>query len=187
MLIAMKHALALSLAVLFGLAGCASTASPGAATATGGSAPAGPTTAAGGTKTDPSCSGGLTGNEPGVVRISCNGTADIRIQVAATSKEIRGGSCRSGGQVWSAAAGVIIDVTGTHGTYTGPPVDSIAVNNTDTAGKGTIQIALGDKHYFDLGGAALTLSADQKTAHLEGTGDRMSDGPNDKITVDVTC
>jgi len=187
MLIAMKRGPALALAMLFGLAGCAGTTSPGPSTAAAGSAAAGSTTAGGGTKTDPSCSGGLTGGEPGVVRISCDGPADIRIQVAGTSKEIRGGRCQSAGQVWSAAAGVIIDLTGTNGTYTGPPVDSIAVNNTDTAGKGTIQISLGGKHYFDLGGAALTLSADRKTAHLEGTSDRLSDGPNDPITVDVTC
>ena len=46
---------------------------------------------------------------------------------------------------------------------------------------------LGGKHYFDLGNATMTVSADQKSAHLDGTGDRLSDAPNKKITVDVTC
>src|SRR5207244_6326136 len=102
------------------------------------------------------------------------------------SKDLRGGTCRSAGDLWSVAAGVIIDVTGTHGKYQGPPVDSVAVNNT-ASGKGTIQVVLNGKNYFDLGTATLTLSADKKTAHLEGTGDSISDGPNEQIIMDVTC
>jgi hypothetical protein len=167
------------------LAGCGS--GGGTPSGTGSAAAIGGGSPSSAAKGDPACSGGLTGTEPGVVRISCDGTADIRIQVAGASKDIRGGSCRSAGDVWSAAAGVIIDSTGVHGTYTGPPVDSVAVNNTAAPGKATIQVALGGKLYYDLGGAALTLSPDKKTAHLEGTSDRLSDGPNDKITVDITC
>jgi hypothetical protein len=185
----MKRGLALMAVVVVALAGCS--ASPGSP-AGGGAAGAGPSgSAAGdsasGTKGNAGCSGGLTGTEPGVVRVSCDGPADIRIQVAGLSKDIRGGTCKSAGELWSVAAGVVIDVTGTHGAYTGPAVDSVAINNTSTAGKGTIQVAFGAKHYFDLGGAAMSLSADRKTAHLDGTSDRLSDGPGEKITVDVTC
>ncbi len=172
------------------LAGCShdgttSTTAPGG---TGGGAAASPTGAAspaGGA--DQARTGGLKGTEPGVVRITCDGTATIRVQAGGVGKDFHGGACKSAGDVWSAAAGVIIDVTGSHGAYTGPPVDSVAVNNTATAGKGTIQLALGGKHYFDLGAAAMTLAAGGKSAHLEGTSDHLSDAPGAKITVDVTC
>jgi hypothetical protein len=122
-----------------------------------------------------------------VVRITCTGTATIRVVAGGASKDFHGGACQSAGDVWSVAAGVIIDVTGMHGTYTGPPVDSIAVNNTSQQGKGTIQLVLGGKHYFDLGGAAMTLGAGGKSAHLDGTSDHLSDVPGAKISVDVTC
>jgi hypothetical protein len=133
------------------------------------------------------CSGGLTGKEPGVVRITCDGTAVVRITAGGVSREMHGGVCHAAAGIWSAAVGVIIDATGTHGTYTGPAVDSVAVNDTSTPGRGTIQALLGGKHYFDLGNATMTVSADKKSAHLDGTGDRLSDAPNEKITVDVTC
>jgi hypothetical protein len=38
-----------------------------------------------------------------------------------------------------------------------------------------------------LGDAALTISSDRKSAHLEGTTDRASDAPGTTITVSVTC
>jgi len=140
------------------LAGCShgggSTAAPpaGAAATNTGAASAAATTKA----ADQACTGGLTGTEPGVVRITCDGTATIHVVAGGTNRDFHGGACQSAGDVWSAAAGVIIDVTGTHGKYTGPPVDSVALNNTATAGKGTIQLVLGGKHYFDLGAAALS-------------------------------
>jgi len=136
---------------------------------------------------DQGCTGGLKGTEPGVVRITCDGTATIRVQAGGTGKDFHGGVCHSAGDVWSAAAGVIIDATGVHGAYTGPPVDSVAVNNTATGGKGTIQLALGGRHYFDLGNATMTLAAGGKGAHLEGTSEKLSDAPGAKITVDVSC
>ena len=167
-----------------GTASSASSATPGGASATGaGTAGAsGPAGAA-----SQACSGGLTGTEPGVVRITCNGTATIHIVAGGASKDFHGGACQSAGDVWSAAAGVVIDATGMHGSYTGPPVDSVAVNNTSTTGKGTIQVVLGGKHYYDLGGAAMTLAAGGKSAHLDGTSDHLSDAPGAKITVDITC
>ena len=167
------------------LAGCShrspTASSPGGAAAT----KAGAASAAG--AANEACTGGLKGTEPGVVRITCNGTATIHVVAGGATKDFHGGACQSAGDVWSAAAGVIIDVTGTHGKYTGPPVDSVAVNNTATAGKATIQLSLGGKNYFDLGGAALTLAAGGKSAHLDGTSDHLSDAPGAKITVDVTC
>jgi hypothetical protein len=133
------------------------------------------------------CTGGLTGAEPGVVRITCDGTATIRVQAGDASREFHGGVCHSAGDIWSAAAGVVIDATGAHGTYAGPSVDSIAVNNTATPGKGTIQVLLGSRHYYDLGEAAMAVTAGGTSAHIEGTSHQLSDAPGAKITVDVTC
>jgi hypothetical protein len=175
----------LGLAVVLLLAGCGH--------GTPAAAPAGASTAAAAPSArvisgaDAACTGGLTGTEPGVVRITCNGAATIHVVAGGTSKDFHGGSCQSAGDVWSAAAGVVIDSTGIHGTYTGPPVDSIAVNNTSESGKGTIQLVLGGKHYFDLGEAAMTLAAGGKSAHMDGTSDHLSDAPGAKITVDITC
>jgi hypothetical protein len=133
------------------------------------------------------CTGGLKGTEPGVVRITCDGTATIRVQAGGAGKDFHGGVCHSVGDVWTASAGVIIDETGTGPKYTGPPVDSVAVNNTSASGKGTIQLTLGGKHYFDLGGATVTLAAAGKSAHLEGTSEKLSDAPGAKIVIDVAC
>jgi hypothetical protein len=133
------------------------------------------------------CSGGLTGNEPGVARITCGGAATIHVRAGRADKEFHGGECHSAGDVWSAAAGVVIDATGSHGTYTGKPVDSVAVNNTDTPGRGTIQVMLDGKNYYDLGEATMTLATGGKSAHIRGTSDRLSDAPGARITVDVTC
>ena len=69
----------------------------------------------------------------------------------------------------------------------GPKVDNVAVNNTAGHGKGTIQALLGGVHYYALGTASLTLSADGKTAHLSGVSDKLSDAPGAKIVVDITC
>jgi hypothetical protein len=137
--------------------------------------------------TDTVCAGGLSGQEPGVVRITCGGPATIRITVGAVRRELHGGECHSTGDVWSAAVGVIIDLTGAHGTYSGPPVNNVAVNDTTTPGRGTIQSVLDGKTYFVLGDAVMTVSSDRKSAHLEGTSDRASDAPGAKITVSVTC
>ena len=172
------------------LAGCsqggpAPKAAPGGTNGSGGT-PSG-TAAAGSAAANQACTGGLKGTEPGVVRITCDGTATIRVQAGGTSKDFHGGTCHSAADVWSAAAGVIIDATGVHGSYTGPPVDSVAVNNTATAGKATIQLVLGGKHYFDLGNATITLAAGGKGARLDGTSEKLSDAPGAKITVDVTC
>jgi hypothetical protein len=136
---------------------------------------------------DKDCTGGLTGDAPGVVRITCDGTATIHVQAGEVNKDFHGGVCHSAGDIWSAAAGVIIDSTGAHGTYTGPPVDSIAINNTNIPGKGTIQVTLSGKQYYDLGEATMSLTSGGKAAHIEGTSHRLSDAPGAKITVDVTC
>ncbi len=149
------------------------TGSPGASATTGGGAA-------------DACSGGLTGSEPGVVSVTCSGTAEVKIQAGDVTKDLHGGTCQSAAGVWSATIGVLLDATGLHGTYTGPPVSGITVNNT-ADGKATIQADLDGKLYFDLGTATLTMSADQKTAHIEGTSDPNSDAPGAEIVVDVTC
>lgn len=119
--------------------------------------------------------------------ITCDGAAEIKISAGGVVKDMRGGRCQSAGDVWSATVGVIIDRTGTTGKYTGPTVDNVTVNNTNTPGKATVQASLNGKLYYDLGGAKLTLSADKKTAHIVGVSDRLSDAPKAPMTVDVTC
>ena len=173
------------------LAGCSQSgppakSAPGGASGSGG-APSVTAAAGSAAAADQACTGGLKGTEPGVVRITCDGTATIRVQAGVTSKDFHGGVCHSAGDVWSAAAGVVVDAAGVHGTYTRPPVDSVAVNNTATRGKGTIQLVLGGKHYFDLGNAAITLVGGGKGARVEGTSEQLSDAPGAKITIDVTC
>ncbi len=146
--------------MMLALAGCShggGRAAPATGTAAAGGAAqsgaaTGATGAAGGAANQ-ACSGGLTGTEPGVVRVTCGGTATIHVLAGGTTKDFQGGECHAAGDVWSASAGVIIDATGTRGKYNGPPVDSVAVNNTATAGKGTIQLRLGGRNYFDLGNA----------------------------------
>jgi hypothetical protein len=169
------------------LAGCSHAVNSSAASARppGPATPAASPAAAAPNNQD--CTGGLAGNEPGVARITCNGSATIRVRVGSAGKDFHGGECRSAGDIWSAAAGVVIDATGMHGKYRGPSVDSIAVNNTDSPGKGTIQVMLNGKHYYDLGEAKMTLTDGGKKAHLQGTSHQLSDAPGAKITVDVTC
>jgi hypothetical protein len=164
------------------LASCSSGGS-GGSSATG-PAPSGGTTVAGG---NADCSHGLTGTEPGVIRVTCNGPAEIKIQAGAVSRDLHGGRCQQAAGAWSAAVGVVIDEAGVSGKYTGPAVEVITINNTDKPGKGTIQAVLGGKHYSVLGTATLNLSADQQTAHAEGTSEQLSDVPGAKIVVDVAC
>jgi hypothetical protein len=176
-------ALTAAMAVLL-LAGCS--ASGGATNSGTGQVPSQPATAASATGNN-DCSGGLKGGEPGVVRITCNGTAELRLQAGSVTRDMHGGECHAAAGVWSASVGVVIDETGTSPGYSGPPVDNIAVNNTNTPGKATIQAVIGGKHYFDLGNATLTLSSDSKTAHIAGTSENASDAPGTKIIVDVIC
>jgi hypothetical protein len=175
------------------LAGCSPSGAASPNAQAGGQAPtsasattagAAKTTTAGAANRD--CTGGLTADQAGVVRITCDGTATIHVHAGTVDKDFHGGVCHSAGDIWSAAAGVIIDVTGTHGRYTGPPVDSVAINNT-ASGKATVQLSLSGKQYYDLGTAKLALTAGGKSAHIVGTSHRLSDAPGAKITVDVTC
>ena len=179
----MKRLLSLAAAMTLLLGGCSTSAGTGAANKN--PAP-GPTTSSAG-NTGAACTGGAKETDPGIVRITCAGPAEIRIQAGTVSKDLHGGMCQSAGDVWSANVGVIVDETGAHGAYAGPPPTNVAVNNTAAAGKATIQAELDGKHYFDLGNATITLSNQGKTAHLEGTSEALSDAPNAKITVDVTC
>jgi hypothetical protein len=181
----MRRHLPLFATVLLLLAGCSTASTPPASS---GAAPSGgPSAGAPGPSGGSACSGGLKGGEPGVVRITCDGPAEIKIQAGDVSRDMHGGRCQSAADVWSAAVGVVTNETGIGDKYTGPPVEVVAVNNTSTAGKATVQAVLGGKHYFDLGNATLTLAADGRTAHIEGTSDRASDAPGAKLVVDVTC
>lgn len=171
------------------LSGCSSAATHSSApqATAPASAAATATSTATGAADASACSGGLNGSESGVVSIDCGGTAEIKFQAGSANLDMHGGTCRSGGGVWSASVGVLLDDTGLHGTYSGPKVNSIVVSDTDTKGKATIQADIGGTHYYDLGNATLTRSADGKTAHVAGVGDTLSDAPNVPIVVDVTC
>jgi len=133
------------------------------------------------------CSHGVRPTDPGVVDVNCGGTADVKVQVDSVSKDLRGGTCHNvPGQIWTVSVGVIVDITGQHGKYAGPQVDTIevATNGNNAA---TVMGTLDGKMILSNDDAKLTLSPDGKTAHIEGVGDRNSDTPNAKITVDVTC
>jgi len=185
-----------SLLALALLAGCSS----GGGNGSGGGDPAGTgappatstaasSTAAGGGGGGASdaCSHGVKPTDPGVVDVNCGGTADVKVQVDSVSKDLRGGTCHNvPGQIWTVSVGVIVDITGQHGKYAGPQVDTIevATNGNNAA---TVMGTLDGKMILSNDDAKLTLSPDGKTAHIEGVGDRNSDTPNAKIAVDVTC
>lgn len=188
----MRRSLSLAAVTLVALlAGCSGGSGGNGTAAAGGPGGGGPTASS--TSSNPaagddaSCSHGVKASDPGVVDVFCGGPGEIKIQAGTVSRDFHGATCRTGGGVWSASVGVVTDKTGLHGTYAGPPVEVVTINNTDTAGKATIQSTLDGKQYFALGTATLTLAADQKSAHVEGTSDRLSDAPNAKIVVDVTC
>jgi hypothetical protein len=156
-------------------------AGSGAATAASGAA------GGAGAGANDTCSHGVKPGDPGVVDVNCGGAAAVKIQVDTIAKDLQGGTCHNlPGQVWSLAIGVIIDITGQHGTYAGPQVDTIEVTTNDFKAA-TVQGTLDGKLILSNDDAKITVSADGKTAHVEGVGDRNSDTPNAKITVDVTC
>lgn len=161
-----------------GNAGGAATAAGPATSASAGSSAA--ASAAGGASTA-ACSGGLTGAEPGVVRVVCGGPARIHVQAGSVVRQFTGGQCEQAGDLWSATVGVITET----GVYKGPPVDVVSVNK-DSNGGGTIQLNLNRKVYF-VEGASLKLSDGGKAAHLHGTTTSLSDVPGVPVTVDVAC
>jgi hypothetical protein len=128
-----------------------------------------------------SCTGGLNGSEPGVILIVCNGPARVHVTAGSLTKEFTGGQCKHAGGVWSATDGVITQ----YGTYKGPPVDSVSVNNTSSGG-GTIQLNLGGKVYF-VDGGSFSLSDGGQAARLRGKTTSLSDLPHTPVTVDVSC
>lgn len=190
-----RHFLWTSLLALALLAGCSSGGGGTGVGSTGGggnragSGAAATSSAAGGAGggAGDACSHGVKPSDPGVVDVNCGGTAAVKIQVDNISKDLLGGTCHNlPGQLWSVSVGVIIDITGQHGKYGGPQVDNIeATTNGNNAA--TVLGTLDGKMILSNDDAKITLSPDGKTAHVEGVGDRNSDTPNAKITVDVTC
>jgi hypothetical protein len=186
---------ALALAALLLFSGCAGPGgtADGAASPAGGSGSSGPAGGSAGSGTSSStgpgpaglgpasCTGGLTGSEPGVVLIVCNGPARVHVTAGSLTKEFTGGQCKHAGDVWTATDGVITQ----YGTYKGPPVDSVSVNNTSSGG-GTIQLSLGGKVYF-VDGGSFSLSDGGRAAHLHGKTTALSDVPHTPVTVDVSC
>jgi hypothetical protein len=179
-------------AALLALGGCGGAAASGGTAAGGqaagggasGAAASSPATGGAGSAGGAgpaSCTGGLTGTEPGVVRIVCDGTARIHVTAGSLAKEFVGGQCEHAGDIWSATDGVITEA----GTYKGPPVDVVSVNNNSSGG-GTIQLNLGGKTYF-VDGGSFALSHGGQAAHLHGKTTALSDVPGAPVTVNVTC
>ncbi len=167
-------------------AGCGGAAQPpGAGTGgTGGTATASAATGGGNaspTTSAAACTGGLTGTEPGVILVVCDGTARVHVQVGPVTKDFAGGKCNVLGDRWSVTDGVITE----RGKYKGRPVDVVSVNN-QASGRGTIQLSLGGKTYF-VDNASFALSNGKKTAHAQGKTTPESDSPGTTVTVDVTC
>jgi len=168
-------------------AGCGGAAQPPAGT--GGTAAASPAAGAantGAASAAPgagaaSCTGGLTGTEPGVILVVCDGTAKAHVQAGPVTKDFVDGKCEAADGVWSMTDGVITQF----GKYNGPPVDSLSVNN-QASGRGTIQLSLAGKIYF-VDNASLDLAHDMKSAHLQGQTTPESDAPGTTVTVDVAC
>jgi hypothetical protein len=165
-------------------AGCGSAASPaangGAATRAPVASPAAGGGGSGGKAA--ACTGGLTGSEPGVVQVVCDGTATVHVHAGSVTKSFAGGQCRSApGGYWSVTDGVITQT----GTYKGPPVDVVSINEDSSRG-GTIQLLLAGKVYF-VTGASLQFSNGTKAAHLQGTTTADSDVPGAPVTADVAC
>jgi hypothetical protein len=164
--------------------GGTSAASPGAGSPAAGSPAAGGGTAGGTTGAASgaaACSGGLTGTEPGVIMVVCNGAAKVHVRVGAISKDFVGGQCHVVGNRWSMTDGVITE----KGTYQGRPVDVVSVNN-QASGRGTIQVSLGGKSYF-VDNASFDLSDGKQAARLRGKTTPESDSPGTTVTVDVAC
>jgi len=174
---------------LLAVGACGGSSASGAGAGTASSGPAGGTTttaaaangAAAGTS-DSSCTGGLTAAYPGVVDIFCGGPADIKVTAGSLTKDFTGGSCRQGGGVWSATAGVVTE----YGVYKGKPVDVVSVNNQAAAGKGTIQLTVSGHSWF-ADSASFAMESGGSGAHLSGTAQSLPEGPDTPVTVDVTC
>lgn len=151
----------------------ASTAASTAGAASTGSAGAGGASSA--------CTGGLTGAEPGVVDIFCDGPARVHVQAGSVVKEFTGGKCSHVGDIWTATDGVVTQA----GVYKGKPVDVVSVNR-DSTGGGTIQLVLGGKVLL-VEGAAMKVSDGGSQAHLQGKTTSSSDEPKLPVTVDISC
>lgn len=185
----MRRRSSIALVAVLALAGCGGGGGDASGKPTGTATASTAATTAATTAADAkaACSRGVTAGQPGVVSVTCDGPAHIKIQVGDVTKDLIGGECKSADGAWSAAVGVVIDKTGAHGAYAGPRVDAVTVNDTPAHGKGTAQATIDGKNYYVLARADLTLSADRKTAHLEGFSDPTSDAPNVKLVVDVAC
>lgn len=182
-------AISLTVTGLLAVTGCggsgggAAATGPAAATAAGtaaGTAASTASTGAAGTSSV-ACTGGLTGAEPGVMDIFCNGPARVHVQAGSVVKEFTGGKCSHVGDIWTATDGVVTQA----GVYKGKPVDVVSVNR-DSTGGGTIQLVLGGKVLL-VEGAVMKVSDGGNQAHLQGTTTSLSDEPKLPVTVDISC
>lgn len=175
-------AISLTVTGLLAITGCGGSgggaAAPGPAAA-GTAASTG--SAGGGAASSATCTGGLTGAEPGVMDIFCDGPARIHVQAGSVVKEFTGGKCSHVGDIWTATDGVVTQA----GVYKGKPVDVVSVNR-DSTGGGTIQLVLGGKVLL-VEGAVMKISDGGSQAHLQGKTTSSSDEPKLPVTVDISC
>ena len=97
----------LILAGLLAVSGCSGSGSAGksaagssaaSSAAAGGSASTPASSGSGSAGLGPAaCTGGLTGAEPGVIRIVCNGPARVHVTAGSLTKEFTGGQCEQAG------------------------------------------------------------------------------------------
>lgn len=184
-------AISLTVTGLLAITGCGGSgggAAPGPAAATAGGTAGGTAASAASTAStgvggasSAACTGGLTGAEPGVIDIFCNGSARVHVQAGSVVKEFTGGKCSHVGDIWTATDGVVTQT----GVYKGKPVDVVSVNR-DSTGGGTIQLVLGGKVLL-VEGAVMKVSGGGSQAHLQGKTTSSSDEPKLPVTVDISC
>lgn len=179
---------AMALAVTLAAAGCGG---GGGSVATSSGGPAGtPTSAGGGPGTGgatpssaaPTTAGGgaacrdVSMNQPGVVRLFCDGPATATVNLAGKTLTFRNGTCADGSAGFSVNFGVV-----TTTEFTGARPDYLGLTLLKE-GPGSIAVVSGGTSYAVVN-ATVKVSSDKKTVHGEGA---LMRG-NGTASVDVTC
>lgn len=154
-----------------GTSTAATSGSAGSGTGSGAGSSAAPTNAGGGA----SCRG-VSMNQPGVVRLFCDGAATATVTLAGKKLAFRDGTCADESAGFSANFGVV-----TTAEFTGTRPDYLGVTLVKE-GPGSIAVVSGGTSYAVVN-ATVKMSADKKTVHGEGA---LMRG-NGTAIVDVTC
>lgn len=149
----------------------ATSGSAGSGTGSGAGSSAAPTNAGGGA----ACRG-VSMNQPGVVRLFCDGPATATVTLAGKKLTFRDGTCADESAGFSANFGVV-----TTTEFTGTRPDYLGVTLLKE-GPGSIAVVSGGTSYAVVN-ATVTMSPDKKSVHGEGA---LMRG-NGTAVVDVTC